>query len=221
MKRAIQFKILLFTVLILTSIIFFSCDDSGIVTVEKTPFRIEAKIINYTPFGQNIVFANILSVTGAIYYVCYCPINNESKFTIEPPESMRDTTVMPVESIFFAGCSGGNASFSPSDAKGTPICHFDVRYQNNIIGNVDNNNYSKDDSLRKAGDFEITYIYMNQKVACSGFRLSGSDTVKIDCSLEAGWNKVVRHYTRVELTDKTILYDLTEPSGAQWEYKAK
>jgi hypothetical protein len=211
-----------FTLLILilfSAFIYFNCDDSGIVTQEKKPFTIEAQIINYTPFGLKIVFANILSVTGSVYYICYCSIDNEGKFIIVPPD-IKDTTVMPVESFFFRECTGGNASFNPSDAKGAPIYNFDVSYNSNIVGKVDFDNYSSQDTIRKTSDFDVMYIFMDRKVTGTGFRLKGNDTVKIDCSLEQGWNKIIRHYSRVDSANKTILFDLTEPSGAVWEYYA-
>lgn len=217
MKYSAIKKFTLLVFVIFSAFVYFNCDDAGVVTQENKPFIIEGHLVNFTPFGQKIVFANILNVSHIIYYICYCPIDNDGKFTIGPPD-LKDTTVMQVESLFFDGCSGGNALFNPLDAKGAPIDNFDVRYNSNIIARVDFDNYNSQDSIRKSGDFDVRYIYMNKKVTGSGFRLKGNDTVKIDFALEQGWNKIIKHYSRVDSCSKTIMYDLTEPPGAVWEY---
>jgi hypothetical protein len=217
MKITILKKFYLLILILFASLITFNCDDSGIVKPEETPFSISGKIINWVPFGQKIILANIFSARQFIYTVSYCSIDNEGKFSLYPPESYSDTTKMPVETIFFSGCTGGNAYFNPSDVKGVKIYNFSVKYIDSIIGSVDYDNFSKYDSL-KAGYFEVMYVFTNQKVTGTGFMLNGADTIKFEAETVLGWNKIVKHYTRVDSTGKTILFDTNEPAGAVWEY---
>lgn len=217
MKKTIHRKFTLLILILFTSLISFNCDDSGIIKPEEPPFSITGKIINWVPFGQKIVFANIFSASQIVYPVSYCSIDNEGNFILKPPESYSDTTLMPVETIFFSGCTGGNAYFIPSGVKGVKIYSFTVKYIDSIIGSINYDNFSKYDSI-KAGYFEVMYVFTNQKVTGTGFMLSGTDTVKFEAETVLGWNKIVKHYTRVDSYGKTILYDTNEPSGAAWEY---
>jgi len=192
----------------------FSCDDAG-VTTDENQFCITAKLSDWIP-GNKILYANMNSAASGMYRAAECPVDGLGNFNLCLP-SLSDTTLYSSDSIFYSGCTGGNVIFNPPDVKGTQIYNFRVRNGDTIVGAVDCNNFTRYDSL-KAGDFEVMFIYVNKNVTVSGYKVCAQDTLMFNGSAKLGWNKVIKHYTRVSSNSKTKLYDMNEPPGAVWEY---
>jgi len=203
--------------LALTSIIL-SCDDAGVQTKNENTYAdscISSTLADWIP-GDKYLFAQVNSNASWIYRLAECPVATTGAFNLCFP-NLSDTTLFPADSIFYSGCNTGTVTFDPPDVKGTMIYNYRVRQGNEIVGAVDCNNFDRYDSI-KAGDFEIEYIYVNKPVTVTGYKVCDDDTMRFNGTAVLGWNKIIKHYTRVQGYSRTILYDMTEPPGAVWEY---
>lgn len=216
MKRIDLKKNLPVILVLLIAFIYFNCDDSGVTTPENSEFCISAKLKDWIP-GNKILYANIYSLTHHIYPVASCPVDDQGNFNLCFPQTISDTALMSADSIFYSGCTGGNVTFNPPDVRGVEVYNFRVKRNDTVVGSIDCNNFARYDSI-KAGDFEVMFIYVSKNVSVSGYKLCNDDTLMFNGTAETGWNKVIKHYTRVNGTSKTILYDKNEPPGAVWEY---
>ena len=217
MKKIFFSKILPVIFVLICSVIYFNCDDSGVTTEEtNTDFCINAKLSNWIP-GNKTLYANIYSSSHHIYPVASCSVDNDGNFNLCFPKTLSDTALFSADSIFYSGCTGGNVTFNPPDVQGLEIYNFRVKSGGTVVGSVDCNNFVRYDSI-KAGDFEVMFIYVDKDVSVNGFKLCSGDTLKFNGTAVTGWNKVIKHYTRVTPGSKTILYDNYEPPGAVWEY---
>ncbi len=212
MKNTFSGKIFIISV-ILSAFVYFNCDDAGIVDNDNNDFCINAKLSGWIP-GNKILVAQIIAHGG--FVKANCPVDNEGNFNLCLPP-MADSLLYSSDSIFYASCTGGSVTFDPPDVKGTQIYNYRVTLNDTIVGAVDCNNYVRYDSI-KAGDFEVGYIYVTKNVTVSGFKVCSDDTLKFNGTAQTGWNKIIKHYTRVNGTSRTILYDMIEPPGAVWEY---
>lgn len=201
----------------LFTVIYFSCEDSGIVETQNTSDScITATLSGWIPGSNKILYGRVWSNASGLYTVGSCPVDSQGNFHL-CFISLSDTTTYPSDSIFYAGCSGGNVTFNPPDVRGAMIYNYRVKIGDTIVGAVDCNNFVRYDSI-KAGDFEVEYVYVNKQVAVTGYKVCSGDTLRFDGTAKAGWNRVIKHYTRVSPMSKTILYDMIEPPGAVWEY---
>jgi len=203
-------------IIALISVIYFNCDDSSVNTTQNSQFCVSAQLSGWVP-GNKTLYMNIYSNTKEIYPVANCSVDDQGNFKICFPDSFSDSTLWRADSIFFSGCHGGTASFNPPDARGVEEYNFRVKKNDTVCGAIDYKTFTNSDSI-KVGDFEVFYVYANQTVSGSGYELCGSDTLYFNGTAKSGWNKIVKHYTRVTTLNRTILYDLNEPPGAVWRY---
>jgi hypothetical protein len=211
MKSLVSFLLLIIT------FVFLSCDDAGITKPENTSADscINGTLSNWIP-GDKYLYAQVNSNASWIYHLAECPVENSGAFNLCLP-SLADTTLFPSDSIFYTNCTNGTVTFEPPDVRGTMIYNYRVRQDSEIVGAVDCNNFVRYDSI-KAGDFEVEYIYVNKPVTVTGYKVCGDDTMRFNGSAVPGWNKIIKYYTRVQGSSRTILYDMIEPPGAVWEY---
>ncbi len=216
MKNSIFKRTGILIIIAILALIYFSCDDSGVVAPKTdTQFCITAKLSGWVP-GNKTLYAQVNSNSSGFFRVANCPVDSAGNFNLCLPD-LLDTTLFPADSIFYSGCNGGTVSFIPPDAIGTQIFNFRVVQDSVVCGAVDCNNFSRYDSI-KAGDFEMMFIYVNKLVTASGYKLCDNDTLAFSGTAQKGWNKIFKHYTRVDPNSRTILYDMVEPPGAVWEY---
>jgi hypothetical protein len=208
------------SILVLTTIfLFISCDDSGVVKTNENNSAdscITATLSGWVPGSNRILKARVNSNASFIYVLAGCPVENSGSFNLCFP-NLLDSTLYPADSIFYTNCTGNTVTFDPPDVKGTMIYNYRVYQSDSIVGAVDCNTYIRSDSI-KAGDFEVHYIYVNKPVTVTGYKVCGDDTLKFNGSAVQGWNKIIKHFTRVQGTSRTMLYDMSEPPGAVWEY---
>jgi hypothetical protein len=62
------------------------------------------------------------------------------------------------------------------------------------------------------------YIYVNKNITASGTKYCSGDTLQFNGSAVAGWNQIIKNYTVVNGTHRTIEFNNTEPSGAYWRF---
>jgi hypothetical protein len=205
-----------------SSIIYFHCDDAGILKVEgvSSDSCINATLSGWVSVSNRYLNAKVNSNGSFIYLLAECPVDINGSFDLCFPP-LLDTTLYPSDSIFYTSCGPGTVTFNPPDVKGTKIYNYRVTQgphsDSNIVGAVDCNSYINSTTLQ-AGDFDVEYIYVNKDVTVTGFKVCGDDTLRFNGAAVKGWNKIIKHYTRINGTSRTMLYDMIEPPGAVWEY---
>jgi len=204
-----------FILIALLSLVYFACDDAGIGPPKPRPFIIAGTVAGWTP-QSNALVAQAVSISGGPYTLASSSIDTGGNFGFFPPQ-VDESTLFPTDSIFNLVCNSGPASFAPPNAKGTVISSFAVINGSQPIGYIDCNNYNQSDP-RKAGDFDVIYVFVNENVAGNGFRLCGNDTVAVYGTAQLGWNKIFRVYKRIDPGSTTIVYYNSSFVGATWKY---
>jgi hypothetical protein len=191
--------------------VYFSCDDSGVI-VKENAVCISGQIINYT-LGPKTLHAYIRNNAGSSFSGANCPIDASGNFNLCLPDNLGDSALYASDSIFFLGCDSGNVVFNPSTVRGTEISSFRIKSGDTTIANLRRNNY---DTLYP-GAFSIMYVYTNINVTVTGREYCNFDTLTFNGSAVAPWTKVVKHCTRITGPGTSYTYDTDEPSGAVWE----
>lgn len=213
----------LFTFIIFSlCVVYFSCDDAGILKPKESGSDscINSTLSGWVQASNRYLNAKVNSNGSFIYLLAECPVDFNGNFNLCFP-SLLDTTLYPSDSIFYSSCGPGTVTFNPPDVMGTKIYNYRVTQgmhsDSNIVGAVDCNNYVNSTTVQP-GDFDVEYIYVNKDVTVTGFKVCGDDTLKFNGSAVKGWNRIIKHYLRIEGTSRTYLYDMSEPPGAVWEY---
>ncbi|RPI14269.1 MAG: hypothetical protein EHM58_16785 [Ignavibacteriae bacterium] len=206
---------LIFVLFALTAITYFNCDDSGIVNSTNTQFCISGKLADWIP-GDKILYANILG--HGKYIKPECTVDNAGNFNLCLPD-LADSMLYAEDSVFIGSCPHQYVVFNPNDARGNQIFNFRVKQNESIVGAVAYDSYKGFHDSIKVGDFEAEYIYANKQVTMSGYsNCANGDTSFFNGTASKGWNKVIKHYTRIGTNNKSVLYDLNEPPGGVWRY---
>lgn len=196
----------------LSAIFYFGCGDES-VTNTNTQFCISGTISNWTR-GTKTLQARIYSRTHTVYEIANTQIDAGGNFNLCLPTTLSDTALMAADSIFYSGCTGGNVTFNPPDARGVEIYDFRVKDGNTIIGFLKRNNYT----VLFAGAFSVMWVYADKQVAVSGWKYCTGDTLKFNGTANLGWTKVVKNCTRTVGSSQTYLYNTTEPAGGIWKF---
>ncbi len=215
MKNSIFKRSGVFIIILLLPVIYFACDDAGVIPVKVPPFCITGKIAGWTAGGK-MLYASVSSISSGAYVLASCPIDTDGNFSFCPP-SLADTTLFPPDSIFDQVCNGGPVSFNPPNTKGALIISFIVFDGANMIGAVDCDNYTFG-AQPQTGDFDVLYIYVNKMVTGNGYRNCMSDTIAFYGTAQSGWNKITRVYKRVDPGSSTIVYYNSTFEHAVWEF---
>jgi hypothetical protein len=216
MKNMLIRSIFAASVILLFAMVYFACDDSGVVTSNELPaYCITGKLAGWIP-GDKALYAQIYSRYSSSQYPANCPVDSLGNFNLCLPQ-LADSILFTADSIFFVACSGGSVTFNPPDVKGSPVISYKVLSQGNPVGYADYATYLRIDSV-KSGDYEVQYIYFNKAVTITGTSVCMSDTLTFNGTAAIGWNKMIKHYISVSPSGKTILYDMTDPGTAIWRY---
>lgn len=204
---------LILTVL-LFSIIYFNCDDSGTALTTSTDFCITGKITSWS-LGKKNLHAYIKSSNGGSYSVANTQVDSLGNFSLCMPQTISDTTLYSADSLFYSGCGGGNVVFDPADARGSEVSSFKIKDGTQVIGYIKCKNYT----AIYPGAYYLKYIWVNKNVSVYGSKVCFGDTLIFNGSAAFSWNKVSVVYSRVSTTSgSTINYTMNEPGGAEWKY---
>jgi len=197
---------------ILLGILYFNCSDDS-VSPTSSPLTITGTISNWDT-TKAILQAQIYSETHNIYSIASCTIDTKGNFSLTLPASLSDTSLFRADSIFTRGCNGnGTAVFNPPDAKGNEIYLFNVYDTNNRwLGQIARNN----SVLIQPGTFNATYMYANETVTASGYRVCMGDSLFFNGSASTVWSELVETYTRSNDSIYSAIYSNTEPAGGRW-----
>lgn len=212
MKKIILREVPLFLLILFASIIYFSCDDSGVAPEDPT-FCISGTITNWTQ-GTKTLEAYVQDASFSSYAIASAPIDAQGNFNICVPLNMPDSSLVLAESIFTAGCPGGTITFDPADVKGNVILMFKVMDGATQIGDIRKTN---SDTLYP-GAFSIMYLNTNKNTVATGQKICSADTLNFNVTAVSGWTKIARHCTKTSGTSVTYQFNNNEPAGANWKF---
>lgn len=212
MKKIIIREILVFFLISISAIIYFSCDDSG-VAPEEPRHCISGKITDWT-LGQKTLCANISGPNQVSWSIACTPIDSQGNFLICLPVVLPDSLLLAPDQIFTAGCSGGVVTFNPPDVKGNLVMSFIVYDGATVIGEIRRNNF---DTISTSA-FSVIYLNTSKSTVVTGQKVCGIDTLNFNVSAIPGWTPVGKHYTKISGSSVTYQFNNTVPAGSQWKF---
>jgi len=195
------------------SVIFYSCDDSGLIETEKT-YNISGTVNNWTQ-GSRILKAMVYDSAGAnLFLADSTSISSSGAFEMKlksPPDNFPWLYVSTDTS-----CTH-HAVVNPSNLK---ICRVQFRVfdsTNTAIGSITRRNF---DIVITAGSYIAEYIYFNSDAS-----ITGSDTcfgyvvTNFNLTGTIGWNKsVILFNTYMPPVSVIATVSNTEPNLGWWSF---
>lgn len=199
-------------IIISTALMYFNCGDTSVVE-PPGDFSVTGRISAWTLGSGKTLIAYVRTPAGTSS-ISYSTVETDGSFSMKFPATLSESALFSVDSFFYSGCPLGTITINNSDARCSELITFKVQEGDSVYGFVSKKNY---DTVYE-GAFSIGYLWTTKDFTASGRTICNSDSVVLDCSVHTGWNFFVRNYTRVTSDGKTILFNTSEPSGAEWKF---